>query len=76
MENRVLSQTIETISKQIFIISFEGHIYTLVYFGSDDDVVMMVRDGNNKEITDPNLYEAIEDVAQNHVLTFSHHDPI
>lgn len=71
MENQVLSQTVENSSKQTFVVSFEGHIYNLTYFGQDDDVVMSVRDENGNEITDPNLYEAIEDIAQNHVLSSS-----
>lgn len=68
MTNQVLSQTVENISRQTFVVSFEGHIYNLTYFGQDDDVIMSVRDENGNEITDPNLYEAIEDIAQNHVL--------
>lgn len=71
MTNQVLSQTVENSSKQTFVVSFEGHIYNLTYFGQDDDVVMSVRDENGNEITDPNLYEVIEDIAQNHVLSSS-----
>lgn len=71
MANQVLSHSIETVSKQTFIVSFEGIIYNLIYFGEDDDVLLVVTDENGHEIHDPNLYEAIEDVAQNHVLSQS-----
>ena len=71
MTNQVLSHSIETVSKQTFIVSFEGIIYNLIYFGEDDDVLLIVTDENGHEINDPNLYEAIEDVAQNHVLSQS-----